>query len=323
MNADAKAAEVRLYAAYSKDANLIQALRDGMDPHSFFSSRVLNPEVILQKVPASQHKETLALVGIDLDHKWDYEDFQKRNVYAGTSEILGTDPEYGQRLIKLRDNIKRVVFGILYGAAARKVASIVGITDEQGEVIVNSLFTMFPSIEKYAENTRVKVQHLGLVETYFGRRRRCNLSNLSFRARNRAERQAVNMLIQSTTADIVTRVLVSMDDPIRFDLGGHLLLTVHDSIGAQIPKKYISQLPDFVHEYGVKQVERLCPWMPVPFLWDIEIGPSYGEVMDLKEYTDSHVIDTSPDDFMDCEIREDLEIEAFGEDTREAIPARI
>jgi DNA polymerase-1 len=313
MNADAKAAEVRLYSAYSGDKNLIQALREGMDPHSFFSSKVLRPESILQNVDPSRHKDTLALVGIDLDHAWNYEDFQRRGMYIGTPENPGPDPAYGQRLAKLRDNIKRVVFGILYGAAAKKVASIVGITDEQGDVIVKSLFAMFPSIEKYAEDTRMKVRELGVVETYFGRRRRFNLQGMTFRARNRAERQAINMLIQSTSADIVTRVLISVDDPIRFDFGGQLLLTVHDSICAQIPKKYIQQLPDFIHEYGVKQVERLCPWMPVPFLWDVEIGPSYGEVMSIRDYTDSYMPDTSPDDFIDCEIKEDLEVLALSD----------
>ena len=86
VNADAKAAEVRLYAAYSGDKNLIKALRDGMDPHSFFSSMVLNPGAVLKGVPSSQRQTVLTTIGIDSEHAWSYDDFQNRE----TLEL--TDP---------------------------------------------------------------------------------------------------------------------------------------------------------------------------------------------------------------------------------------
>lgn len=278
VNADAKAAEVRVYAAYSNDANLIKALNDGMDPHSFFASMIYRPEVILKGVPKELTQETLQTVGIDEAHRWSYDDFQNRD------NFLDTDKPYGAQLNSLRKTIKRVVFGILYGASRKKISHIVGIPPEQADVIIRTLFKMFPTIEKYIENTEEQVKLLGIVETFFGRRRRFDLSNLTFSMRNKAKRQAVNFKIQSTSSDMVLSVLSSMVEPLKRDFNGRMLITVHDSVVFELEKKYVSQMPDFIHEYGVKQVAERFPWMPVPFQWDVEVGPSYGELTSVENY---------------------------------------
>ncbi|RKY27943.1 MAG: hypothetical protein DRP83_01580, partial [Planctomycetota bacterium] len=303
MNADAKAAEVRIYAAYSRDKNLITALNEGLDPHSYFSSMVLNPATILDGVSAGDRAGVLQLVGIDDVHDWSYEDFQKRGYYVGTDKNPGPDVAYGQQLGKLRSNIKRVVFGILYGAAPKKIAGIVGIPEAQAAAIIDSLFKMFPTIPEYISRTKEKVQYLGCVETFFGRRRRFNLRGMTFKMRNKAERQAVNMLIQSTSSEIIMRVLNAVDEPIRRDFEGNLLITVHDSLVAEIPKKYVSQMPDFITEHGVKRVNDQYRWLPVPFLWDVEVGPSYGQLSDVDKYLSGSVQETevSGDDYLEHE----------------------
>lgn len=303
VNADAKAAEVRLYAAYSGDKNLIKALRDGMDPHSFFSSMVLNPAAVLQGVPKKDHKVLLPTIGIDAVHAWSYEDFQNRE------ELSVTDPWYGKQLGKLRKNIKRVVFGILYGASKNKISSIVGIPHEQAQAIIDVLFRMFPTIPKYIAQTKDQVQHLGMVETFLGRRRRFDLKGMTGYLRAKAERQAVNFKIQSTSSDIVLGVLCATDNPLR-DLGARLLITVHDSLVFELPKQYVSQMPDFIHEYGVKRVAQEYPWLPVPFSWDIEVGPSYGELQGVDRYLAANPLPINStdddDDYEDNEIRNDL-----------------
>jgi len=311
VNADAKAAEVRLYAAYSRDKNLIEALNDGLDPHSYFSANILNPDTLTKHLSSKEEKQALLrTVGIDDQHSWSYEDFQKRSYFTGTDKEPGPDVAYGKRLGKLRSNIKRVVFGILYGASPRKIASIVGIPESQGKLIVDSLFERFPTISKYIDQTKEKVRYLGVVETFFGRRRRLDTGNMTFKMRRKAERQAINMLIQSTSSDIILEVLTAVDEPIRHDFGGHLLITVHDSLVAEIPKKYASQLPDFIYDYGVKQVQERHSWLPVPLLWDVEVGPSYGQLDDVDKYLQGKqqygIITDEKDDFLNQEIQDEL-----------------
>jgi len=302
VNADAKAAEVRVYAAYSKDPNLIRALNDGMDPHSFFSSMVYNPKSVLQGVRESDKQKVLDTIGIDDVHAWTYEDFQNRE------QIEKDDPWYGKQLDKLRKNVKRVVFGILYGASKNKISVIVGIPNDQAQAIIDVLFRMFPTIPKYIQLTKDQVHNFGLVETFIGRRRRLDLQGMTRYMVAKAERQAVNFKIQSTSSDIVMGVLCDVDGPIR-DMGGHLLITVHDSIVFELPKKYIGQMPDFFKEYGVRRVAKQYPWLPVPFAWDVEVGPSYGELQSVDHYLSEHpVVEFNQEDydFIEEEIRYDF-----------------
>lgn len=302
INADAKAAEVRIYAAYSRDPNLIQALNDGMDPHSFFSSMVYKPESVLQGVRSADKKKVLETIGIDDAHAWDYNDFQNRE------QIEKDDPWYGKQLGKLRKNVKRVVFGILYGASKNKISVIVGIPHDQAQAIIDVLFRMFPTIPKYIQLTKDQVHNLGIVETFIGRRRRFDLDGMTRYLIAKAERQAVNFKIQSTSSDIVLGVLCEVDHPIR-ELGGRLLITVHDSIVFELPKKYIAQMPDFFEEYGVRRVAKQYPWLPVPFKWDVEVGPSYGELQSVENYlSENPVVEFNQEDYdiMEEEIRKDF-----------------
>ena len=279
VNADAKAAEVRIYAAYSGDRNLINALNDGMDPHSYFASVVYNPASVLEGIrDGEQRRIAMATIGIDEAHAWSYADFQNRDNFTGP------DKAYGKQLDKLRKNIKRVVFGILYGAGRGNIANIVGISKDQAKAIIDVLFKMFPTIPKYIDLTKHQVRNLCTVETFLGRRRRFpEQLNMTPFQKSRAERQAVNFKIQSTSSDIVMGVMTEVDGPLR-DLDSRLLITVHDSLVAEVPRKYVSQIPDMINHYGVKEVARQYPWLPVPFQWDVEAGPSYGELSSVDKF---------------------------------------
>jgi len=123
----------------------------------------------------------------------------------------------------------------------------------------------------------------GFVETLFYRRRRFPLQGVNGFFRGQAERRGKNMKIQSTSSDIVLGQLVELDEHMS-DVGGRLLITVHDSIVATCKKKYIHQLPDFLDHYCVKRVAEKYPWLPVSFACDISVGPSYGEQMSIDEY---------------------------------------
>ena len=275
-NLDAKNAEVRIFAAYSHDAALIKSLNDGLDSHCFFGAE------IVKAVRASGLgcDEQLTAMGLDPTKPLTYDDFKKRE------KIKATDPIYSDQLDKFRTNIKRVVFGILYGAGPKKIAETAGMTLSQAQAIIDMLFELFPSIPAYVEATKWELRTFGFVETYFGRRRRFNVRGATGYLRSRAERQAVNFKIQSTSSEIVLACLSNIEEPLERDLNGRLLLTVHDSIGLEMPKKYLSQLPDFVQKYLVQDVAKMCPWLPVAFAWDFEVGDNYGELKSLEKYVE-------------------------------------
>jgi DNA polymerase I-like protein with 3'-5' exonuclease and polymerase domains len=293
-NADAKGAEVSIFAGYAKDEALINALLGGMDAHCFFSAECLNPNLVAAGLHGEERRIALANAAIDDDHAWTYDDFMSgKDCEFGQKAPDGTvitvcrhnDHKYCKRLKSLRDNIKRLVFGLLYGAGVKKIADIAGINLELAQQIKKLLFTKFPTLEAFINQTIWEMRTFGIVETYHGRRRRFSLGKYAPNAlRAKAERQAVNFKIQATNSDIVMMVLCWVADVIERDLKGRLLLTVHDSIGFQVPKKYAHQIPEIFKKYGTERVARECPWLPVPYRWDVELGPSYGEVMGAEKY---------------------------------------
>jgi DNA polymerase I-like protein with 3'-5' exonuclease and polymerase domains len=278
-NADAKGAEVSIFAGYSKDDALTAALIDGMDAHCFFASECLNPNLVAAGLTGEDRRIALAKASIDDDHAWSYEDFLK-----GKDDLL-EDKAYGKKLKALRDNIKRLVFGMLYGAGVKKVADIAGINLDLAKKIQELLFSKFPTIKAFIDQTIWEMRMFGIVETYHGRRRRFSLGKYAPSSlRSKAERQAVNFKIQATNSDIVMMVLCWVSEVIERDLKGRLLLTVHDSIGFQVPKKYAHQVPEIFKKYGTDRVAKACPWLPVPYRWDVELGPNYGEVIGADKY---------------------------------------
>lgn len=276
-NCDYKGAEVRVFTVYASDPALIKALNDGMDMHSFFAHKTFN-------LP--------------------YEDFQLRE-----SDTSGLSLEYRAQLDKLRTQIKRVVFGILYGAGPSKIAETIGADIEDAKAIIGLLFSMFPAIKRYIDETNAEVVAYGYVETVFGRRRRFPLV-ASERHKARAQRQAGNFKIQSTSSDIVIGQLIEMHEMIFSEktwsewgihrplhtYGVRLLLTVHDSIVLQWPKEIITALKPWMTYYGTDRVREKYPWLPVPFTMDIECGPSYGECMPVDKYLAMHAMDNASND---------------------------
>lgn len=250
---DISQAEIRVLCAYSKDEALIQALRDGLDTHSFITSKVFDipyEEII-------QGKKT------------------------GDADILHK-----------RTACKRVVFGTLYGAGKRKIAEqIYGSlsTDEferEQQIgfatsVMNTLFNRFPRIKKYVKSTELQVSAKGYVNTFFGRRRRFDLKDVGGRYKYKAQREAVNFRIQSTSSDLVLSQLIEVGENLH-KIGADMMLTVHDSMGGEIPMDRVSEMKDFFDYYVVERVKEEFKWLPVPFAYDLEVGPSYGEPIEYE-----------------------------------------
>jgi DNA polymerase-1 len=279
VNVDYKGAEVRVFTAYARDEALIKALNDGLDMHSFFAAQVF---------------------------KRPYE------MYARRDDATFIPDKNLRRLLDVeRSNIKRVVFGILYGAGPEKISETIGVSVEEAKALIGLLYQMFPEIQKYAEIVEMEVAQNHFVDTHFGRRRRFPLAAIARHA-GRAKRQGRNFKIQSTSSDIVLGQLIEMDAPLRSEFGGRMLLTVHDSLVFQFPKKYIHQLRPFVKEYAEARVTKKYPWLPVPFAADVEVGDNYGECQSIDKYVAQNPIILQEEGIVEeHELLTELRLDAF------------
>lgn len=259
-NVDWKGAEIRVFTAYAPDEQLIKALNDGLDVHSWFTQEIFG-------IP--------------------YEEVEARK---------DIDFEMGQT----RTTVKRVVFGILYGAMAKKIAETAGISEEKAQEVIDKLFERFPSLKNYMDEVVGQIHAKGFVETLFGRRRRFPLQGVNGFFRGQAERRGKNMKIQSTSSDIVIAQLIEIFDHIA-ELGGRLCITVHDSIVGCMKKKFLPQAAAFFDYYCVQRVREKYAWLPVDFAYDIGVGPSYGETISLADWLKKNppVVQTQEQEFME------------------------
>ena len=258
VNVDIKGAELRVYTAYSHDEKMIEVLLSGRDVHSSTAAEIYG-------IPYEQ-------IELERHFKDDIKD--------------------------KRDRAKRVVFGTFYGAGPFKISEQIKDTKEEAQRIINLLFAQYPKLRAYINDTKEQVRSRQMVKTHFGRYRRFKLAHASREHMADAVRQAVNFLIQSTASDLVLGQLCEISDHIG-ELNGELLITVHDSMTFEIPRSVVNletrvddrgkkklfdtkgDLHRFFDQWIVKRVAEKYDWLPVPFLYDIELGPSYGEMKEV------------------------------------------
>lgn len=241
VNCDISGAELRVFTAYAQDEDMIKALSEGMDIHSVTASKIYG-------IP---YEEVVAKKDSDAEIK------------------------------KKRLRSKRVVFGALYGAGAFRLSTEVGCSIEEARELQQFLFQAYPKIGEYIDNTHAELQREGnRVKTLFGRVRRFKLAGLSERHAAEARREAVNFKIQSTSSDLVLSQLCEIDKYL-YELDGKLLVTVHDSYVLELPTENIPKLWDFFDYWIVERIKQRFSWLPVPFAYDLEAGPSYGELKEV------------------------------------------
>lgn len=234
---DISNAEMRVLTAYSKDEKLIKAFNDGMDLHCLTGSMISN---------------------------FSYDELKRLKDDK-------TTPQY-----KMRQVAKKVNFGVIYGITHVGLSKQLNISEEEADDYVKKYLDAYPGVRNYIKSTESFVAKYRFAYTYFGRKRRFELLRYSSAMENRMMRQAVNFRIQSTSSDIVLTNLMDVGDMLK-KLGGRLLITVHDSIVAQVPKNTIGELKKKLDACIVENTANRCPWLPVKWEYDVAYGDSYGE----------------------------------------------
>ncbi len=93
------------------------------------------------------------------------------------------------------------------------LAKDINVSQEAAQEFINAYFTGFPRVRAFIDRTLEEARQSGVVRTMFGRRRLMpNLTSRNFQMRSQAEREAVNMPIQGTAADILKKAMIDLHD---------------------------------------------------------------------------------------------------------------
>ena len=170
-----------------------------------------------------------------------------------------------------RSTAKMINYALLYGKTAFTLAKDIGVTPQAAQEIIDAYFAGFPRVRQYIDRTLEEARVTGVVKTMFGRRRLVpELNSRDFQRRSSAEREAVNMPIQGTAADIMKRAMLQVHEALRADREARMILTVHDELLFEVPKARAEEIGAIVRE----RMESAAD-LKVPLTVDVGIGDNW------------------------------------------------
>lgn len=136
-----------------------------------------------------------------------------------------------------RRTAKMVNFGLAYGMSAFGLSQRLGIPRKEAAAIMEEYFVQFPSLQEYMTDTIEFAREHGYVETLTGRRRYLrDIDSRNHTVRSQAERNAINMPVQGTAADMI-KVAMSRIHKALAEAGvkTRMILQVHDELVFDVP----------------------------------------------------------------------------------------
>jgi DNA polymerase I len=164
---------------------------------------------------------------------------------------------------EMRYKSKSVNFGIIYGQGAFGLSQNLNISRAEAKTLIDNYFQQYPSIKKYMDDQMEFARENGYVQTILGRKRwlkDINSSNAT--VRGYAERNAINMPIQGTAADMIKLAMIKIHKQLKKEkLQTKMVLQVHDELVFDVPKDEVDLIKPLILE-GMKHALDLPHGVP-------------------------------------------------------------
>jgi DNA polymerase-1 len=174
---------------------------------------------------------------------------------------------------ELRSRAKMINYALLYGKVAATLAKDIGVSRQEAQAVIDAYFAGFPSVKAFMDGIIETARATGVVKTMFGRRRLIpNINNKNFQVRATAEREALNMPIQGTAADILKKAMIDVHAALPSIAGGRarMILTVHDELLFEAPGESADDTAA-----AVRRLMESAVALKVPLTVDVGIGENW------------------------------------------------
>jgi DNA polymerase-1 len=192
---------------------------------------------------------------------------------ATAAKVFGLKPTEVTK--EQRNQAKMVNYGISYGISAFGLATRLGIPRADAKALIEGYFAQYPGIKQYMSDTVQQARERGYVETITGRRRYLpDVRSANATVRGAAERNAINMPIQGSSADLIKIAMVQIAKVAREEnWRSKLLLQVHDELvfDLYLPEK------DRVLEVVQDRMKNALPSLKVPIVVETGLGANWLE----------------------------------------------
>lgn len=131
-----------------------------------------------------------------------------------------------------RKKAKAVIFGIVYGISGFGLGENIGIKPREAKEFIDKYFRLYPGVKEYMDLTIKDAKESGYVQTLFNRKRNIDeLFNSNYMVVKTGERMAMNTPIQGTSADIIKKAMVEIDNEMeKRHLQSKMILQIHDEL---------------------------------------------------------------------------------------------
>ena len=186
------------------------------------------------------------------------------------SDVFGVSPSEVTK--DMRRSAKAVNFGIIYGISSYGLASDLGISNKAAKEFIDNYFRAYPGIKSYMEQSKEDAHRDGYVKTIMNRKRVIpELNNSNYMIRSMGERMALNAPIQGSSADILKKAMVEIDEEFcKRNLKSTMLLQVHDELIFNVCNHELEEVKEVVQNI-MENTYKLS----VPLEVDINVGSNW------------------------------------------------
>ncbi|MFC1939449.1 DNA polymerase I [Chloroflexota bacterium] len=196
------------------------------------------------------------------------------DIHAATAtRLFGVDAS--KVTADMRRLAKTVNFGVIYGMSDYGLEQATELSREEAAQFITAYFEKYPGVKQYLESTKQLARDRGYVQTLLGRRRAIPEINSDNRqVRQSAERMAINMPVQGTSADIIKVAMINLYREMgKRRLKSKMLLQVHDELLFEVPDEELEEVRRLVSDTMSTALE-----LSVPLKVDMNSGRNWGEL---------------------------------------------
>ena len=196
------------------------------------------------------------------------------DIHAATAAQL-----YGVSLSQVTPAMRRLAktvnFGVIYGMSGYGLEQASELSREEAGKFITAYFEKYPGVKWYLELTKEEARKKGYVQTILGRRRVIQDINAANRqVREAAERMAINMPVQGTSADIIKKAMINLHrEMMQRKLKSKMLLQVHDELVFEVPEDEMAEMRQLVPEMMVNAIQ-----LSIPLKVEVKTGRNWGEM---------------------------------------------
>ncbi len=203
------------------------------------------------------------------------------DIHAQTARRIFEVPEEQPVSHDQRRQAKTINFAVIYGASPFRVAIELGITQVRASELIKAYLALYPGVRAYLETVLDGAREKGYVQTLLGRRRYVpDINSRVFQFRQAAEREAANMPVQGTSADIIKLAMLRVDQTLsQSKLGAQMVLQVHDELLFECPADQVRPLADLVRD----AMQNAYP-LDVPLRAEVKSGHNWWDVTPVGEW---------------------------------------